>query len=420
MFPTTDSTENVLGIKDRNIKFDENLPFETKKIKDERAAVYHAKLESPEIRCINCDFEGSLIKYGKKTRRLKLPNVTATRQPVYLELKKQRYLCKQCRTTFMAKTEVVAAHCSITRPVHWAITLDARTNTSLKTIAQRYHISSASVQRILIQDNAYSLQEKRNYLPEHLCFDEFKATDTYSFIWMDAQSHALGAVLPSRRIATLKDYFLGFPLAERLKVKSIVVDLNAAYINFIPAVFPNVQIIIDRFHIINMANRALNTCRKRLMKQQKRSSREYKLLKSNWRIFLRDAKTLEAKKLSYHPTVGYYDTDVNLVHLALSLDETFKQTYEVYQGTYSAVHDRDAKALKAVLNNYRPLHNEMDTTIRSLKIHWQALLNSCRYDYSNGPIEGANHKIKEIKRTSYGFRNQRNFKLRIYLQFAHI
>ncbi|WP_416353078.1 hypothetical protein ACNAN0_08370 [Agrilactobacillus fermenti] len=122
MFPTTDSTENVLGIKDRNIKFDENLPFETKKIKDERAAVYHAKLESPEIRCINCDFEGSLIKYGTKTCRLKLPNVTATRQPVYLELKKQRYLCKQCRTTFMAKTEVVAAHCSITRPVHWAIT----------------------------------------------------------------------------------------------------------------------------------------------------------------------------------------------------------------------------------------------------------------------------------------------------------
>ncbi|MCD2257257.1 hypothetical protein FHQ08_11065 [Lactobacillus sp. CC-MHH1034] len=91
MFPTTESTENVLGIKDKNIKFDENLPFETKKIKDERAAVYHAKLESPEIRCINCDFEGSLIKYGKKTRRLKLFNMADTRQLIYLNLKNRGY-----------------------------------------------------------------------------------------------------------------------------------------------------------------------------------------------------------------------------------------------------------------------------------------------------------------------------------------
>jgi|GEM_PF-3344523 len=35
---------------------------------------------------------------------------------------------------------------------------------------------------------------------------------------------------------------------ERAAVKSVVVDLNAQYIKFIKALFPNARIIIDRFH----------------------------------------------------------------------------------------------------------------------------------------------------------------------------
>ncbi|WP_197460004.1 transposase, partial [Pediococcus inopinatus] len=44
-----------------------------------------------------------------------------------------------------------------------------------------------------------------------------------------------------------------------------------------------------------------------------------------------------------------------------------------------------------------------------------AVLNSCRYPYSNGPIEGLNRKIKVLKRSCFGFRNIHNFFIRISL-----
>ncbi|OOV23793.1 hypothetical protein LG101_10370 [Levilactobacillus brevis] len=36
---------------------------------------------------------------------------------------------------------------------------------------------------------------------------------------------------------------------------------------------------------------------------------------------------------------------------------------------------------------------------------------------SNGPIEGVNRKIKQIKRTAYGYRNWKNFVFRIQIEF---
>ncbi|WP_161843045.1 transposase, partial [Candidatus Enterococcus huntleyi] len=36
-------------------------------------------------------------------------------------------------------------------------------------------------------------------------------------------------------------------------------------------------------------------------------------------------------------------------------------------------------------------------------------------NYSNGPLEGTNNKIKVIKRVAYGYRNFANLRDRIYL-----
>ncbi|MCA1356164.1 transposase, partial [Weissella cibaria] len=41
------------------------------------------------------------------------------------------------------------------------------------------------------------------------------------------------------------------------------------------------------------------------------------------------------------------------------------------------------------------------------------------YGFSNGPIEGSNNKIKAIKRTAYGFRSFKNFRLRILISFKN-
>ncbi len=60
----------------------------------------------------------------------------------------------------------------------------------------------------------------------------------------------------------------------------------------------------------------------------------------------------------------------------------------------------------------------MDTTIYTLKKNRQAVINSTKYEFSNDPLEGINRKIKALKRTCYGFANQKFFFLRIDCLFV--
>lgn len=57
----------------------------------------------------------------------------------------------------------------------------------------------------------------------------------------------------------------------------------------------------------------------------------------------------------------------------------------------------------------------MDTAIQTLRQNRKYVLNSAKFEYSNGPLEGINRKIKTLKRTCYGFANQKFFfKNRLY------
>ena len=57
----------------------------------------------------------------------------------------------------------------------------------------------------------------------------------------------------------------------------------------------------------------------------------------------------------------------------------------------------------------------MDIAISALKKNMTAVLNSVKYDFSNGPVEGINRRIKSLKRSCFGFRNLDNFMKRIAL-----
>ena len=68
-----------------------------------------------------------------------------------------------------------------------------------------------------------------------------------------------------------------------------------------------------------------------------------------------------------------------------------------------------------VLENYRRSGQNMGTAISTLKKNMTAVLNSVEYDFSNGPVEGINRRIKSLKRSCFGFRNLDNFRKRIAL-----
>mgnify|MGYP002514386330 CR=1 FL=1 len=82
---------------------------------------------------------------------------------------------------------------------------------------------------------------------------------------------------------------------------------------------------------------------------------------------------------------------------------------------------RAAPLIEAVPTKYtasvRP--KAMKKARRTIRKHFDEIINSFIYGFSNGPIEGSNNKIKAIKRTAYGFRSFKNFRLRILISFKN-
>jgi len=56
---------------------------------------------------------------------------------------------------------------------------------------------------------------------------------------------------------------------------------------------------------------------------------------------------------------------------------------------------------------------EMKAFAKTLRNHWQEIINYYWCEITSGPLEGLNNKIKTLKRKSYGFRDQEYFKLKI-------
>ena len=114
--------------------------------------------------------------------------------------------------------------------------------------------------------------------------DEFKGTNDchskFCFIFSDGETGKIIDILNDRRNFAIKDHFLRFSLENRRRVKYVVMDMNASYPYAIKEIFPNAEIIIDRFHIVQQLNRTLNNKRIQVMKEQKKGiSTLYKIEK---------------------------------------------------------------------------------------------------------------------------------------------
>lgn len=207
-----------------------------------------------------------------------------------------------------------------------------------------------------------------------------------SFNCCDAVTHQCVVILPDRLSKHIIDYFEShFSLTEQATVQSVVVDMNAAYASFIHQLFPNSVVIIDRFHIIQLAGRALDKERVHLAQEMSDShSRIHRILKSQWKLFRLKKADLNATKVSYLFGINEYMTQQNAVDLALVKSPKFKIVYETYQEILAAVHTKDSVKINDLMNHYQPTLTEMDTVLKTLKKNRSAI---CLYPFSNGPLE---------------------------------
>lgn len=410
----------LLEIKDPNIKLTETL---TQIPLNQRPThkLLHGVLSYEANQCPHCKCRNRVIKWGFKRVLVHLGQFNS--QPIKLSLKKQRYRCKQCAHTFSAETTLVDKHCSLSNPMKLAIKLALQEIRPQSGIAKEYGVSSPSINRIARQASE-QLKPSRHWLPEHLAIDEFKSVKSVesamSAIIIDNQHHRLIDIIEDRKQVSLRRYFQRYDLAVRKKVKTITMDMYGPYKDFLPRLFPNAVIIIDRFHLVQRLNTALDRIRVTVMNELRyKVPTHYTKLKNLWKLLLKNDWELDFEKYDSHRLFSGLITEKGIVDFLRNIDPRIEVVYTWVNRLKALFNDHDYEGFQEILaeSHLYQLPRELRKALDTMEKYRAEIKNTMLYTLSNGPIEGFNNKIKNIKRSGFGYANFYNLQARIRVSF---
>ena len=406
---------NILNLKENNLIFKENF-YKEEKINGIIHKIFEAYLSYKPSHCPKCGvaFDNSFEKHGFITSNIKILDVSGFKS--ILKLHKQRYLCKHCHKAFTLSTNIVNYGCFISNNTKYKIALDLTKKRSEKDIAFDNNVSPNTVERVM--DSYYNSQKLYKFnLPEVLSFDEFKsvksADGSMSFHMCDGITGQTIDIVEDRRLDNLIKYFFYYDFKARQKVKFIIIDMYSPYISLIKKMFPNANIIIDKFHLSNLISTSLNKTRVMIMNKNKKYQRKFKRY---WRLILKDRNDLDISKWKKFPCFDQLMTEIDIVDFLINLDLELKNTYYAYQNILHAFKSKKFKLLISSLNcNYNNISSYMLTSIKTLKDFLPYIKNTLEHNFHNGFIEGNNNFIKVIKRIAFGFKSFKRFKTRILI-----
>ena len=152
------------------------------------------------------------------------------------------------------------------------------------------------------------------------------------------------------------------------------------------------------------------------MKTFDKKSREYQLLKSPWKLYLKKYDELE----KIHPRYNWHYKDcltqAQVVMEGIGANTTLENSYNLMQSFIKAIEDGDTQKIESLIASKDSIGALMHKTLLTFKHNLKAVLNGAALTYPNGCLEGLNRKIKQIERTAFGYSNFINLLTRIRLE----
>ncbi len=193
---------------------------------------------------------------------------------------------------------------------------------------------------------------------------------------------------------TLKAFFeeLGPEGCEQIQV--VTIDMSKAFISAVREKAPQAQIIFDRFHVQQLANKAVDEVRRSIMRELAGLD-AYKFIKSSRWALLKNPWNLTQKQRS---KLSEIQRENNRLYRAYLLKEGLARVLDYLQlkRAKAALEDWLSWASRSKLFPFVKLAR----TIRQYK---DEILAYIKLRYTNGPTEALNNKIRLIQRKAYGF-----------------
>ena len=378
-------------------------------------------IPSPAERiCPVCGSNDCVIKDSGRSQTVRHIALSAT--GTMLTFHRRRYLCKECRHSFYEQLPWLHPSLRMTTRLYLDICEGLTSTRSLSDIAKQNCVTEAIVQSVLDVVDF----EQPSALPQTLCIDEFKGsagiydsarkrwiTDKFHCNISDGDAGCIIDILPQITLEQLMPYFFSFDLAQRQKVKYFACDMHGGFITLAKRCFPNVTVCIDMFHVIKLLNTNIDTIRTALQKELRDQNQEnsYQLLKHSARLL----KTAASNQERYW---GENSKQAQRLASVLQLSPDLQEAYEALQQFHDILRTPEYTLQRIALTDWISTYTASEcpstrTAANTIRHHRQYIQNSWKYGKSNGPCEGLNKKIKDIKRNASGVHSFENFRKRI-------
>lgn len=359
--------------------------------------------ERPLVRYVDLPVYGTAMRLGWRKHRMRCPDPACPRRSWVLG--DHRIAAKQCLlTTRAAKwaTVQVGAGRTVSEVAgeldcDWHTVNDAVTTYGQALLAADRRRLNRTVAIGLDETSFVRLADQRTSYATTVC---------------DVEHHQIIDILPSRHFVDVAGFLDKQPASWKQRIAFGALDLSATYAAVYTVILPKAAQVVDCFHVIALANRALDEVRRRVQQEQTghRGRRDDPLYRAR-RVLLAGEERLSqkaAQRLSSLLALGDPNAEVAI---AYRVKERLREFYRT----------RELPTARAMLDDLighcrrRTMPPELQKLGRTLHTWFDKICNYHLARISNGPTEALNNLIKRIKRIGYGFRNFNNYRIRALL-----
>ena len=354
-----------------------------------------------DLACPHCH-SAWLICKAQVVRKLK--HGVWNSKVVYLHLKVPKLFCRQCRRYFMLPVPGVLPKKRATEQFRKEVFELHHGGLTQTHISTTHQIGTATVERWYHDFVAYRVKEMEGrQCPLVLGIDEhfFSRKEGYATTFADLKNHKVFDVVLGRSEASLSAFLRGLKGRERVQV--VVMDLSETYRSMIQKYFPHAMIVADRFHVVRLLNHHFL----KVWGMLDPEGRKNRGLLSLIRRHEGNLKPEQVPKLQ-----RYFDQVQGLEPLYRFKQDLMQLLLKKHQKRAEA--KRLIPQLLWHLNELLESPWEpLQTFGQTLKSWIEPIVRMWRFTKNNGITEGLHTKMEMISRRAFGFRNFKNYRLRV-------
>jgi len=224
---------------------------------------------------------------------------------------------------------------------------------------------------------------------------------------IDAGSKRLLWIGQDRTTKTFLRFFRMLGKERSGKLKFVCSDMWKPYLKVIAKKAGDAIHVLDRFHIMQKMNKAIDEVRAGEARQMKADGYEEVLKHSRWCLLKRPENRTDKQTVKLSELLQY-----NLRSVRAHLQREDFQRFWEYKSPAWAGKFLDQWCMRTMRSQLEP----MKKVARTLRNHRALLLNWFRAKgaLSSGVVEGFNNKVKLTTRKSYGFRTYEAIEISLY------